>query len=156
MIFDFRVFLGRSFDGTQQIVSDLLRTMDTLEIEMALACPLKPLSYDLKQANTDLANGIKDYPDRLVGAARLDPWQPDAPETVRRSVESYDLRALYFNPWEENFRTDRDILDPLLALAEEYGLPVIVAEDPLTCVARGGGMAMERMDRRTIDLLSTE
>ncbi len=41
-------------------------------------------------------------------------------------------------------------------ISEETGLPVIVAEDPLTCVARGGGMAMERMDRRTIDLLSTE
>ncbi|MHA7817732.1 MAG: rod shape-determining protein [Pseudohaliea sp.] len=41
-------------------------------------------------------------------------------------------------------------------VAEETGLPVVVAEDPLTCVARGGGMAMERMDRHTIDLLSTE
>lgn len=41
-------------------------------------------------------------------------------------------------------------------IAAETGLPVMVAEDPLTCVARGGGMAMERMDRRTIDLLSTE
>jgi rod shape-determining protein MreB len=41
-------------------------------------------------------------------------------------------------------------------ISEETGLPVIVAEDPLTCVARGGGMAMERMDRHTIDLLSTE
>ena len=45
-------------------------------------------------------------------------------------------------------------LDKLLS--EETGLPVIVADDPLTCVARGGGMAMERMDRHTIDLLSTE
>lgn len=41
-------------------------------------------------------------------------------------------------------------------IASETGLPVVVAEDPLTCVARGGGMAMERMDRHTIDLLSTE
>ena len=41
-------------------------------------------------------------------------------------------------------------------ISEETGLPVIVADDPLTCVARGGGVAMERMDRRTIDLLSTE
>jgi rod shape-determining protein MreB len=41
-------------------------------------------------------------------------------------------------------------------IAEETGLPVMVAEDPLTCVARGGGMAMERMDRHTINLLSTE
>ena len=41
-------------------------------------------------------------------------------------------------------------------ISEETGLPGIVADDPLTCVARGGGLAMERMDRRTIDLLSTE
>jgi len=41
-------------------------------------------------------------------------------------------------------------------ISEETGLPVIIADDPLTCVARGGGMAMERMDRHTLDLLSTE
>ena len=49
---------------------------------------------------------------------------------------------------------DTPQLDRLIS--EETGLPVIVAEDPLTCVARGGGKAMELMDRRTMDLLSTE
>lgn len=39
-------------------------------------------------------------------------------------------------------------------LAEETGLPVVIAEDPLTCVARGGGIAMTWMDNRNIDLLS--
>ena len=32
----------------------------------------------------------------------------------------------------------------------------IVAEDPLTCVARGGGQALEIMDKYNIDLLSSE
>jgi rod shape-determining protein MreB len=32
-------------------------------------------------------------------------------------------------------------------LMEDTGLPVIVAEDPLTCVVRGSGMALERMDK---------
>jgi rod shape-determining protein MreB len=32
-------------------------------------------------------------------------------------------------------------------LMEETGLPVIIAEDPLTCVVRGSGMALEKMDR---------
>jgi len=39
-------------------------------------------------------------------------------------------------------------------LSNETGLPFIVADDPLTCVARGGGMAMEMNDKR-IDLLSS-
>jgi rod shape-determining protein MreB len=45
-------------------------------------------------------------------------------------------------------------LDKLLS--EETGLPVIVADDPLTCVARGGGKAMELMDMHALDLLTTE
>ena len=32
-------------------------------------------------------------------------------------------------------------------LSEETGLPVLVAEDPLTCVVRGCGMELERMER---------
>ena len=32
-------------------------------------------------------------------------------------------------------------------LVEETGLPVIVAEDPLTCVVRGCGRALEEMDK---------
>ncbi len=39
-------------------------------------------------------------------------------------------------------------------LTEETGLPVIVAEDPLTCVARGGGRALEMLDRSGFELLS--
>ena len=45
-------------------------------------------------------------------------------------------------------------LDKLLS--EETGLPVIVADDPLSCVARGGGKAMELMDKHDIDLLTLE
>ncbi|ROS01243.1 rod shape-determining protein MreB [Sinobacterium caligoides] len=45
-------------------------------------------------------------------------------------------------------------LDKLLS--EETGLPVIVADEPLTCVARGGGRALEIMDLHSLDLLSTD
>jgi rod shape-determining protein MreB len=41
-------------------------------------------------------------------------------------------------------------------IEEETGLPVVVAEDPLTCVARGGGKALEMLDARGIDLFTTE
>ena len=41
-------------------------------------------------------------------------------------------------------------------LEEETGLPVIVAEDPMTCVARGGGRALELMDEKAGDFFSVE
>ena len=46
---------------------------------------------------------------------------------------------------------DLDIL-----ISNQTGIPVLVAEEPLTCVAKGGGSALEIMDKYDIDLLSTE
>ena len=43
-------------------------------------------------------------------------------------------------------------LDKLLA--HETGLPVIVAEEPLTCVARGGGEFLDIMDNRKLNRLA--
>ena len=39
-------------------------------------------------------------------------------------------------------------------LTAETGLPVILAEDPLTCVARGGGVALDMMDSSKINSLT--
>ena len=36
------------------------------------------------------------------------------------------------------------------------GLPVIIAEDPLTCVARGGGRYLEMIDEFGTDILAVE
>lgn len=44
-----------------------------------------------------------------------------------------------------------------LLLAEETGLPVFIADDPLTCVARGGGKALDMLDMPGfMDLLSVD
>ncbi len=41
-------------------------------------------------------------------------------------------------------------------LMEETGLPVVLAEEPLTSVARGGGRALELMDEKGADLFTSE
>jgi rod shape-determining protein MreB len=41
-------------------------------------------------------------------------------------------------------------------IAEETGLPVYIADDPLTCVARGGGMVLEMLDKKGVTTFSLE
>ena len=41
-------------------------------------------------------------------------------------------------------------------LSSETGLPVILAEDPLTCVARGGGEALDLMSAHRLESLTHE
>ena len=43
-----------------------------------------------------------------------------------------------------------------LMISDQTGIPVYVAEDPLTCVAKGGGIALDILDKYDVDLLSTE
>ena len=45
-------------------------------------------------------------------------------------------------------------LDKLLS--EETGLPVIIADDPLTCVARGGGILLDMMDHKGGQVFAVE
>ena len=39
---------------------------------------------------------------------------------------------------------------------EETGIPVVIADDPLTCVARGGGRAIEMVGEKGVDIFSVE
>ncbi|HHQ41578.1 MAG TPA: rod shape-determining protein, partial [Chromatiales bacterium] len=41
-------------------------------------------------------------------------------------------------------------------LMEETGLPVVVADDPMTCVARGGGRALELMEEHGGEVFLTD
>jgi rod shape-determining protein MreB len=41
-------------------------------------------------------------------------------------------------------------------IEEETGLPVVIAEDPLTCVARGGGRALELMEEKGGEVFTVE
>jgi len=41
-------------------------------------------------------------------------------------------------------------------LSEETGLPVVIAEDPMTCVARGGGRALEMIEEHGPDIFALE
>lgn len=41
-------------------------------------------------------------------------------------------------------------------ISEETGLPVYIADDPLTCVARGGGMVLEMLDQKGLSAFSLE
>lgn len=41
-------------------------------------------------------------------------------------------------------------------IQEETGIPVIIADDPLTCVARGGGLVLELIDKKGQDFIALE
>ena len=68
----------------------------------------------------------------------------------RARIDAIDERIL------ELLEQRNDLAAEVIATKIEAGLPVIVAEDPLTCVARGGGRALEMIDEGGTDVFSVE
>jgi predicted TIM-barrel fold metal-dependent hydrolase len=126
MIFDFRVFLGTSYNHRRLSVEDLLSMMDVLSIETALVIPFKPVSLDVNQESIRLAKQVRAYQDRLLIAARIDPWQPNASSWFREAIETAGARALFLHPWEENFQVDLEIVDALINEAIHFKVPVLI------------------------------
>ena len=107
---------------------DLVHALDRAEIDRAVVCPLTPRTYEFAAAIEYVADAVARHEDRLVGFARVDPHLGEAAvEELYRAVRILGLRGLFLHPWEETFRANAAIVRPLIQLAEELHLVVIVA-----------------------------
>jgi len=91
-------------------------------------CPVKPPGYHLGEANDAVAAAVAAGDGRLVGLARVDPLQGDeAGRELERALGGLGLCGLFLHPWEETFRIADRRVDPVVAVAREHGVPVVVA-----------------------------
>jgi predicted TIM-barrel fold metal-dependent hydrolase len=119
--------LGQSLFGYGQTSTELLARLDAAEIDQAIVCPVKPRDYHLGLAN-DLVAEMTTREPRLLGLARVDPNLGDeAMAELERAAHGLGLRGLFLHPWEENFRINAPLADPLLQRCADLGLPVLIA-----------------------------
>lgn len=120
-------FLGESLLGYAQSADELLARMDSVEVDQAIVCPVKPRGYHLEAANDFVADAVARQP-RFVGLARVDPNQGEAAlQELERAVSGLGLHGLFLHPWEETFRVNSPRIDPLLARCAELNVPVLIA-----------------------------
>ncbi|MCY4025782.1 MAG: amidohydrolase family protein [Acidobacteria bacterium] len=66
--------------------------------------------------------------DRLIGFARVDPNRADTAATeALRALDGLGLSGVFLQPWEETFRVSSAVVEPLIEIAQERGVPVIMA-----------------------------
>ncbi|MBF0588146.1 MAG: rod shape-determining protein [Magnetococcales bacterium] len=124
-------------------------TAETIKIQIGSAFPL-PERLEVEVKGRDLVNGVPKH--QIIS----DPEILDAlAEPINAIVEGVRVALERTPPELAADIVDRGIvltgggallrgLDTLLA--EETGLPVIIAEDPLSCVVMGSGRALEELD----------
>lgn len=126
-LIDAHAHLGHSLFGQRLTAVDLIRSMDASGVARAVVSPLKPMAYHYGPENDRIAAAITAHPDKLVGFARVDPWQGEAAVDEAQRAFDLGLAGLFLHPFEEQFAANDDLVFPLMALLEARGLPLLLA-----------------------------
>ncbi|MDR2156422.1 MAG: amidohydrolase family protein [Clostridiales Family XIII bacterium] len=100
-------------------VERILREMDVAGVDMAGVCTVA------QAINNDyVVEAQNAHPDRLFGFCMINPRLPDAGATLRHYLDK-GLKGLKLHPRLHGYQLgDHALLDPLIAICGEYGVPV--------------------------------
>jgi uncharacterized protein len=128
LIVDSLAYVGDSIFGGSTDAAAVLAALDASGVDRAVVAPAKPPGYHLGPANDAVARAVAGGGGRLTGIARVDPLLgADACRELERALDELGLRGLLLHPWEETFRISDARVDPVVAVARERDVPVVVA-----------------------------
>lgn len=81
-----------------------------------------PIIYSSNEYVADLC---RQYPQRLIGFASVDPNRPDASEIIEKAVRELGLKGVKFHPPLQNFYPNDKKIFPLYKKISELGVPVV-------------------------------
>lgn len=126
MMVDANAYLGESLYRNSLSAEELEKKMDQHCLDAAVVRPFKPCDYNYDKANKALAETVKQHP-RLIGFARVNPLERDAPEQVCRAIREYGLKGVHLHPWEDNFAINSPVIYDTVKMAEELNVPLYVS-----------------------------
>ncbi|UCD72872.1 MAG: amidohydrolase [Candidatus Bathyarchaeota archaeon] len=125
-IFDAHCHLGKTFRREWK-ATDLIQTMDTFGIDQSIVFPTANFDdNNFSNSNKRIAEAVVEFPDRLVGFARVNPHRSrKAVQELKRSVEVLELKGVKLHPTMEVFPANSRIVHPIMRAATELGIPVV-------------------------------
>jgi uncharacterized protein len=104
---------------------ELVRQLDANGVEAAIVGPPdRCIAVANREGNDFVLDACRRHPDRLIGFATVNPWYgDDAVDELRRAASS-GLRGLILHPPLQGYLLLDTLVDPVVAVAEEHGLPV--------------------------------
>jgi len=120
MIIDSHNHIGTR-KGEHFPVENIIEWIDAANVD-ACVVTTHPEAID----NDYVANAQKEYSDRILGFAVVNPWDFGAEEELERSFKELNLRGLKLNTLRHGYALDRhEIVDPLFEICEKYNAPVL-------------------------------
>jgi len=129
MIIDFHTHI---WNTQLDEVDTFIRGLDNGGVDMACVLPIAPY-----MSNEDVARLVAKHPDRLIGFASVVPFsrttgipRTDPADELRHAVEELGLKGLKIHPLIQGFKIDDPGLVPLMTVAAELDIPVLLHTGP--------------------------
>ena len=126
-IFDAHTHLGVArHSGRRYSADELLRDMDRSGVDRSLVIPF-PVVEDYRAAHEEIARAVRSHPDRLTGAACIDPFVPIPlfRDEVKRCAGEFGFRALKLQPQYQPLNPLSPRSDFLFEAALEHRLSLV-------------------------------
>jgi predicted TIM-barrel fold metal-dependent hydrolase len=128
MTVDSLIYVGTSRFGYELPPDRVLTALDQADIAGAVVAPTHRPDHDFGRANETVTEAVAASAGRLVGLARVDPWDGlRAVRMLEHAVSDHDVRGLFLHPLEEHFRINDPRVQPLARVANSLGIPIVVA-----------------------------
>ncbi len=115
-------------DGYKQTPDEIVARMDAAGVDRAVVFPFNEVNpgESFSKANDRIAEGVKKYPDRLIGFCRIDPNLGErAIEEMKRSVMNLGLKGVKLHPTGQKFEiTDKRVME-IVREASTLNAPVV-------------------------------
>ena len=96
---------------------ELIAQMDEYNVEKSVIC-----TYPIQ----DSLDAVNQVPDHLVGAAWLNPMDPDCLDILKDAVKNHNFKAVKLHPLEQAYCPNDECVFPIAELAQESE----IAHDP--------------------------
>lgn len=129
MIIDFHVHFGKGENAEDPVQSNIdAKTILEYASEANVTCSvLNPVNYSkYTKANEEVSQAVKEFSDKLIGLARVNPRNEDARSDLKKALEHLGLKGLRLRPGHDGFNlNEANVLD-LLQECRNYNVPVVI------------------------------
>jgi len=115
-------------DHAKQSPEEIVAMMSRIGIDRSVIFPFNEISpgVSFSSANDCIASAMEEYPDRLIGFARLDPnYEERAILELERAITKLGLKGLKLQPSSQNFSLDNPYVLRIIERASELEIPVV-------------------------------
>ncbi len=107
--------------------TELIKIMDAYGIDRAIVFPTSNFKEShFSRSNDLIARAVKEYPDRLIGFARINPHRGEkAVQELIRAKEKLELKGVKLHPTMEIFPANGRIVHPIMRAATQLQIPVV-------------------------------